>query len=47
MHGITIDTINFVKGVLDVELNSATDNPMVFTQAQVEDGKQGCGRWLL
>ncbi|KAI9982417.1 hypothetical protein PInf_008360 [Phytophthora infestans] len=31
VHGIVHDTINFVRGVLDVEMNSATDNPMVFT----------------
>jgi histidine ammonia-lyase len=31
IHGIVHDTIAFVKGVLDVEMNSATDNPMVFT----------------
>ena len=32
VHGICHDTIRFVKSVLEVELNSATDNPMVFTQ---------------
>ncbi|RLN72562.1 hypothetical protein BBJ28_00004445 [Nothophytophthora sp. Chile5] len=31
IHGIVHDTIQFVRGVLDVEMNSATDNPMVFT----------------
>jgi histidine ammonia-lyase len=31
VHGIAHDTIQFVKGLLRVELNSATDNPMVFT----------------
>jgi histidine ammonia-lyase len=31
VHGIVHDTIGFVEGILDVELNSATDNPMVFT----------------
>ncbi|RLN78144.1 hypothetical protein BBJ28_00007981 [Nothophytophthora sp. Chile5] len=31
VHGIVHDTIQFVRGVLDVEMNSATDNPMVFT----------------
>ena len=36
VHGITQDTVRFVKSILDTELNSATDNPMVFTQAQVE-----------
>jgi len=37
VHGICHDTINFVKGILTTELNSATDNPMVFTAAQVAD----------
>ncbi|KAL4108632.1 hypothetical protein PRIC1_000344 [Phytophthora ramorum] len=31
VHGIVHDTIKFVRGVLNVEMNSATDNPMVFT----------------
>jgi len=31
VHGIVHDTIQFVKGVIEVEMNSATDNPMVFT----------------
>lgn len=29
VHGIVIDTINFAKGVITTEMNSATDNPMV------------------
>ncbi|DAZ95887.1 TPA: hypothetical protein N0F65_009089 [Lagenidium giganteum] len=36
IHGVVNDTIQFVKGVINVEMNSATDNPMVFTgSAQV------------
>jgi histidine ammonia-lyase len=35
VHGVCHDTIEFVERVLDVELNSATDNPMIFTK---EDG---------
>mmetsp|Transcript_12889 Transcript_12889/g.20855 ORF Transcript_12889/g.20855 Transcript_12889/m.20855 type:complete len:642 (+) Transcript_12889:132-2057(+) len=31
IHGIASDTINFVESILEVELNSSTDNPMVFT----------------
>mmetsp|Transcript_6325 Transcript_6325/g.12855 ORF Transcript_6325/g.12855 Transcript_6325/m.12855 type:complete len:736 (+) Transcript_6325:479-2686(+) len=31
VHGVVADTIRFVESVLDVELNSSTDNPMVFT----------------
>ncbi|KAE8881307.1 hypothetical protein PF010_g30566 [Phytophthora fragariae] len=33
VHGIVHDTIDFVRGVLDVAMNSATDNPMVFTRS--------------
>ncbi|RLN52496.1 hypothetical protein BBP00_00009629 [Phytophthora kernoviae] len=31
VHGIVHDTITFVRNVLNTEMNSATDNPMVFT----------------
>ncbi|XP_022100475.1 histidine ammonia-lyase-like [Acanthaster planci] len=34
VHGIVNDTIEFVRGVLTTELNSATDNPMVFADRQ-------------
>ncbi|XP_038069651.1 histidine ammonia-lyase-like [Patiria miniata] len=34
VHGIVNDTIEFVKGILTTELNSATDNPMVFADRQ-------------
>lgn len=39
VHGIAIDTIDFVRGILTTELNSATDNPMVFTQKEVDEGE--------
>ncbi|KAL3853396.1 hypothetical protein ACJMK2_016939 [Sinanodonta woodiana] len=32
VHGIVNDTVEFVKGVLNTEINSATDNPMVFAE---------------
>ncbi|XP_055356126.1 histidine ammonia-lyase-like [Paramacrobiotus metropolitanus] len=32
VHGVVHDTIEFVKGILTTELNSATDNPMVFAE---------------
>uniref|UniRef100_A0A7N8XYJ6 Histidine ammonia-lyase n=1 Tax=Mastacembelus armatus TaxID=205130 RepID=A0A7N8XYJ6_9TELE len=32
VHGITIDTINFVHNIINTEINSATDNPMVFAE---------------
>jgi len=31
VHGVVHDTVAFVKGILTTEMNSATDNPMVFT----------------
>ncbi|XP_017717244.1 PREDICTED: histidine ammonia-lyase isoform X2 [Rhinopithecus bieti] len=30
VHGVVNDTIAFVKNIITIELNSATDNPMVF-----------------
>lgn len=30
VHGIAFDTIEFVRGLISTEVNSATDNPMVF-----------------
>jgi histidine ammonia-lyase len=32
VHGISSDTVAFVKQILTTELNSATDNPMIFTE---------------
>jgi len=32
VHGIVHDTIDFVRGIISVEVNSATDNPMVFSK---------------
>jgi len=32
VHGIVHDTIEFVKNILETEMNSATDNPMVFAE---------------
>ncbi|XP_034169257.2 histidine ammonia-lyase [Pangasianodon hypophthalmus] len=32
VHGVTNDTIAFVKKILNTELNSATDNPLVFSE---------------
>ncbi len=30
VHGASLDAINYVKGVLETEINSATDNPLIF-----------------
>eukprot|EP01133_Synstelium_polycarpum_P008697 gene8697-10217_t len=35
VHGIVRDTIEFVSGIISTEMNSATDNPMVFTDLDV------------
>jgi histidine ammonia-lyase len=32
VHGIVHDTVEFVKNILQTEMNSATDNPMVFAE---------------
>ncbi|MBN3271811.1 HUTH lyase, partial [Polyodon spathula] len=35
VHGVVNDTIAFVKNIIDTEINSATDNPMVFAERGV------------
>jgi histidine ammonia-lyase len=37
VHGAVRDALGYLSGVLDVELNSATDNPLVFPQGGVAD----------
>lgn len=32
VHGVVHDTIDFVKGIITTEMNSATDNPLVFVE---------------
>lgn len=32
VHGITHDTIDFVRGIITIEMNSATDNPIVLAE---------------
>uniref|UniRef100_A0A8C2XH44 Histidine ammonia-lyase n=1 Tax=Cyclopterus lumpus TaxID=8103 RepID=A0A8C2XH44_CYCLU len=32
VHGVTNDTITFVQNIINTEINSATDNPMVFAE---------------
>jgi len=34
VHGVVHDTIEFVKSVLGTEINSATDNPLVFSDVE-------------
>lgn len=33
VHGASLDALNYAAGVVDIELNSVTDNPIVFTEA--------------
>ena len=35
VHGIVIDTIDFCKKIISTEMNSATDNPMVFKDRNI------------
>jgi histidine ammonia-lyase len=37
VHGACRDALDYLSGVLDVEINSATDNPLVFPQGGVAD----------
>jgi histidine ammonia-lyase len=37
VHGAVRDTLDHLRGVLDIELNSATDNPLVFAGGGVAD----------
>ncbi len=37
VHGAVRDALDYLRGVLDVELNSATDNPLVFPQGGAAD----------
>jgi histidine ammonia-lyase len=34
VHGATVDTLKHVRTVLEIEINSVTDNPLVFPRAQ-------------
>ncbi len=35
VHGAAKDALAFVRGVLEVEINSATDNPLVFPEEEM------------
>ncbi|HVA87401.1 MAG TPA: histidine ammonia-lyase [Candidatus Saccharimonadales bacterium] len=37
VHGAVVDALDYLRRVLDVELNSATDNPLVFPEGGVAD----------
>ena len=42
VHGIVKDTVDFADRILTTELNSATDNPMVFYK---QDKMVSCGNF--
>ena len=37
VHGATVDALVYARGVLEIEINSATDNPLVFPDGAVAD----------
>ncbi len=38
VHGAARDALGFVRGVLEVEMNSATDNPLVLPDGRIQSG---------
>jgi len=38
IHGSVLDTINFVKSIVEKEINAATDNPLIFGPAEAKSG---------
>ena len=38
VHGSTRDLLAYVEGVLDIELNSATDNPLILPDGRIQSG---------
>ncbi|MHA1972678.1 MAG: histidine ammonia-lyase [Candidatus Hodarchaeales archaeon] len=38
VHGASLDTLNHVKRVVEIEMNSSTDNPLIFSKDQIFSG---------
>ncbi|MFX0185058.1 MAG: histidine ammonia-lyase [Candidatus Hodarchaeota archaeon] len=38
VHGATLDTITYAKKVVEIEMNSSTDNPLIFSPDQIYSG---------
>ncbi|MFX1515274.1 MAG: histidine ammonia-lyase [Promethearchaeota archaeon] len=38
VHGATLDAIKYVKQVVEIEMNSSTDNPLIFSSNQILSG---------
>jgi histidine ammonia-lyase len=41
VHGAARNALAYIRGVLEVEANSATDNPLIFPDEPDEDGRMG------
>ena len=47
VHGATLDTIRFVREIVEREINSVTDNPLVFVkEGEVLSGGNFHGQYL-
>ncbi|NDG84447.1 MAG: histidine ammonia-lyase [Proteobacteria bacterium] len=47
VHGATLDTIRFIRGIVEREINSVTDNPLVFVdEDQILSGGNFHGQYL-
>jgi histidine ammonia-lyase len=38
VHGATLDTIRYVKQIIETEMNSSTDNPLIFSPNEILSG---------
>ncbi len=38
VHGATLDTIRYVKRIIETEMNSSTDNPLIFSSDKILSG---------
>jgi histidine ammonia-lyase len=47
VHGAVRDALDYLHRVLDIELNSATDNPLVFPRGVVDPGTSATGGGLV
>lgn len=47
VHGASVDTLKFVEAIIETEMNSVTDNPLVFvTEEQILSGGNFHGQYL-
>ncbi|NHJ01979.1 MAG: histidine ammonia-lyase [Candidatus Heimdallarchaeota archaeon] len=38
VHGASLDTINYVKRIIQIEMNASTDNPLIFSVDEIYSG---------